>query len=231
MNDKEDVADQEQVEDLPLPTQPFESLLTDNYKLFAIIGVFGALAVYLFNLRNSAPNQFIDWGIAGSLLMFLVSSLTLVNKLSHSLVNHEDIAWLYRTFTGGILAGLIAVIYGIFGVVSQFLGEVVVLATFVVGVVVYTAYMNLFPWEKFEKLEGVSEEQKKKIKNVPHQANTWAVVAILLSGSYLPEFPKLDGYRPFLLFPAMIIGIITHFVVSFGLRKYHLEDVEKTNRG
>lgn len=230
MSDSLENNDQVSEDSIQLRTEPFEELLTKNYKMFTIVSVFGALTVYLFNLRNQVPNRYVDWGVAGALLMFLISSLTIVHKLSYRLANHDDIAWTYRTLTAVILFGLIAVMYSILGVAVQFLGEVVMLSMFISAIVVVSVYDNIFPWEKFRDVGGVSEETAEKIKNAPHVANTWAVTAILLSGIVIPSLPKVDGYSPLYIIPALVIWIVIHTLLSFALRRRYLSKESKVRK-
>jgi hypothetical protein len=205
---------------------PAESILSSNYKIFAVIGIFGALSVYLFEFRKSAPNEYVDWGVAGALLLFVLTSIALIHKLSNQALGMEGITWTTRSFISAIIFGLVAILLGILGIVIQFLGEVIMVGSFAFLGAVYITYINMFPWGSFNDIEGISETTAKKIKKSPDIANTWAVVAIILSGLVIPELPRIDGYNPLALIPALVIGILTHYLVSFGLRRRHLKKDE-----
>ncbi|WP_257627722.1 hypothetical protein [Haloplanus salinarum] len=209
-----------------LHTDDFERLLSDNYKIFTILSVFAALSVYLFNLSSEIQANYVDWGVAGALFMFMLSVLVLVYKLMYQLANYEEIGIVFRTLTSGILVGLIAVTVGIFSIVSEFFGEVVVLSSFVVVGIIYSAYINWFPWDEFRDLNNVPKNAREKIKEAPSKANLWCVTLLLVFSSFLPSFPKLDGESGYIVIPMIICIVPFHYALSFGIRKWHLSKIQ-----
>lgn len=66
-----------------------EAFLNDNYRLFAIMGVFGALAIYLKNLSANG-NQFpINIGIVACFILFMLVSLLILWK---AIEEHSDVS-------------------------------------------------------------------------------------------------------------------------------------------
>lgn len=62
------------------PPSSIEEFIISNYQIFTVIGVLGGLSVYLAQLSEELP--FPRYGIAGSLLMFLIfSSVALKNGM------------------------------------------------------------------------------------------------------------------------------------------------------
>ena len=201
-----------------------DKLLKSEYPLFAVVGVLGALSVYLFDFRKGAPNQFVDFGVGGALLMFLVASFVLVRKLFDQLRYAREIDWYRLLPIGLLLTGLIAVMYGIAGVGTAFLGEIVMLLGLGLAGTLFVGYMIYFPHEKFDDVTGVPQDRAKRISDAQHHGGTVAVLVILFSGLIFPELPKIDGYNPLLVIPAVILAIGAHYITSFGLRWYHLRN-------
>lgn len=64
----------------PTPPPSIEEFVISNYQIFTVIGVLGGLSVYLAQLSEDLPHP--RYGIAGSLLMFLIfSSIALKNGM------------------------------------------------------------------------------------------------------------------------------------------------------
>ncbi|NUC72529.1 hypothetical protein HTZ84_09445 [Haloterrigena sp. SYSU A558-1] len=63
-----------------------EEFLKKNYDLFAIMGVFGAVAIYLIRLSNQVsqiPQEAIQMGVVGSFLIFFFVLYSIIRKLLH----------------------------------------------------------------------------------------------------------------------------------------------------
>lgn len=203
-----------------LRTSDFEGYLDSNHRLIAIIGVFGALTVYLFNLRGRIPNEFIDWGITGALSVFLVLSSILVYKTTHEVILTEP-DLVHRFLSTAFLTGLFGVMFAVIGISIEFLGKLSILLVFVVVIAGYSIYLDIFPWEKFN-IENASSEAQEKVKNAPHIANYFSVLVIMFSSAIAPEFPGINGENPLLLVISITLGVITHILLSFILRYRYL---------
>jgi hypothetical protein len=79
--------------------QSFDSFFEDNYYLFSILGVFGAIAIYLSTLSSDTDDSnqiIINFGIISSLLLFIiVGTIMDLKMLSEFDLRIRDIILLY----------------------------------------------------------------------------------------------------------------------------------------
>lgn len=119
-----------------------ETFLEDNYKIFTLLSIFGALIVYLFDLLENSPSEALRIGISSSLVLFLLSSWSVIKRVNKAtnglngfiegLANRSQGSYellLFVVSFGGL-------IWGFFGLGTQLqssLGVILQVAAFLVG--------------------------------------------------------------------------------------------------
>lgn len=88
--------------------------LASNYELFTVLGVFGALTVYLS--RISTGEHYAVYGIAGASLLFFVTGLTLVVRIYQEMFKEKAVSSL-GAFVRRI--GYLSLFYGLFAVIFE----------------------------------------------------------------------------------------------------------------
>lgn len=98
-----------------------EEFVNENYRLFTVISVFGALAAYFAQLP--ASNQSIQYGVGGSLILFLITSsiaLKKVNDQREELLSSDEKKPLFQELGyTGFLMGFLGIAVSILSLMME----------------------------------------------------------------------------------------------------------------
>ncbi|WP_226040198.1 hypothetical protein [Natrinema sp. DC36] len=203
-----------------------DEFLSENYSLFAVVGVLAALAVYMQNFQESASRELVNLGLVSALLMFLVTALILLFKLFQQ-ATYADKVDIERVVPfSALIIGLGGLIVSISGVAFEFYTQFVQVIDWTIGVVIFTSYLIWFPWDKFSNADNVSKSTQKRLKKTPAVAINFTVCAIIIyadnSYAILQGLVKVDGYNKMIIFPGFIGAVVLHLIISNLIKEYCL---------
>lgn len=159
-------------------TSLFDDWIDENYKKFTSIGIFGGLSVYLTQIpiETSLP---IQAGIAGSLLIFIILTLTIlfdgVDRCLSLASNSNPDFFIFMLIVSG-LAGILVAVGAILGKYSEGATPLIDAAS-TIGIFIY--YMSYFflnsPFKEIER----DNRYRLGMVHSPTIAVVWMVITIL----------------------------------------------------
>lgn len=212
-----------------------EEFLSEFYPIFTVAGILAGLSVYLKEFQGAASTVLVNLGVISALIIFTMATGFLILQAVKQAVFSESLN-LQRVIPYSIIiASLAGLMITVIGITFTYKTQLVLILDGGTAIAIFIGYLIVFPREKFQEIEGVSEDVQSAIENAPGIAMNFAIFSIYLSsillnssgwqGFAVSAYTKLESTafgEPNLMFPLVIPAIATQFVGSFVLKKYYI---------
>ncbi|WP_141212537.1 hypothetical protein [Halorubrum sp. Hd13] len=179
-----------------------------NYQLITISGLFAAIAVYLTRLSQELAVE-VQYGIAGSLLVFLILMLVIIQDGFETASNAlRDGAYLDFGAITVLTVGISALVYSAMTIGAQYGDEITPIldiSLFLISISIYSVYLI----NEFLKYEAKNNVQK-IYKISP-------LIAVGLLYHYFPVGAEVDSMTIGELSYTVIPGIVLHLILTFAV--------------